>query len=83
LRNVIKAITFNKKQLILTTLLGVIIVYIYSLFAYYYLIDSFWNSAFGTAGENQCTSVFHCFLTIFSLVLWVLISGSEVFWLHR
>ena len=44
-----------------------IVIYIYSLFAYYYLLDSFWNSSFGEAGENQCTSVFHCFLTILSL----------------
>ena len=65
----IKAITFNKYQLMLTALLGTVIVYIYSLFAYTYLVDSFWNSGFGEAGENQCTSVFHCFLTIFSLVV--------------
>ena len=51
----------------LTALLGMVIIYIYSLFGYYYLIDSFWNSSFGDAGENQCTSVFHCFLTVFSL----------------
>lgn len=63
----IHAITFNKKQLLLTTLLGTIIIYIYGLFGYYYLIDSFWNDNFGEAGENQCTTVFHCFLTVFSL----------------
>jgi hypothetical protein len=67
LQNVIKAITFNKKQLLLTTLLCTVIIYIYALFGYYYLIDSFWNSSFGDAGENQCTTVFHCFLTVFSL----------------
>lgn len=67
LQNVIKAITFNKKQLLLTVLLCTVIIYIYALFGYYYLIDSFWNSSFGEAGENQCTTVFHCFLTVFSL----------------
>jgi Ion transport protein len=64
---VIKAITYNKYQIMLTALLGMVIVYIYSLFGYYYLMDSFWNDNFGESGENQCTTVFHCFLTIFSL----------------
>lgn len=68
LKNIVKAIIYNSNQLLLTLLLGVVITYILSLFAYYYLIDTFWNDVFGKAGENQCSSVFHCFLTIYSLV---------------
>jgi len=68
MKNVIKAITYRKEQLLLSCLLGIVITYIYSLIAYYFLIDTFWNDGFGEAGENQCTSVLHCFLTILALV---------------
>jgi predicted GIY-YIG superfamily endonuclease len=61
-----KSITYNGRQILLATALMVIIVYIYSLYAYYFVLDTFWNDAFD-GGENQCTSVRHCFFTIFSL----------------
>ena len=52
MRNVIRSVTYRKTQLILTGILGIVIVYIYTLFGYYFLIDTFWNSNFGEEGEN-------------------------------
>jgi hypothetical protein len=45
------------------------VVYNYSLFAFFYVDDTFFNKATGpNFGENICVSVFQCFLTILSLV---------------
>ena len=63
----IKAITHNKIQLILTILLGIVITYVYSGLGYFFMGDAFWNSNFGEAGENQCMNMFQCFFTMFSL----------------
>lgn len=53
----------------MTTLFALIVMYIYALFGYYYLSETFFNYSMGeTGGENLCTSVLRCFLTIFSLV---------------
>ena len=64
----VKAITYNRAQLLVSTLLGFVITYLYSLIGYFYLNDAFWSDSFGENGENQCTSVFHCFTTLLSLV---------------
>jgi len=66
IRNVIKSITYNSTQLILTVILGLLIIYIYALFGYYFVNDTFYMDNVGIAGENICTSVFQCFLTVFS-----------------
>ena len=68
LKNVIKAFTYHKKQIITTLVLAIIIVYNYSLFAYYYLNETFYNYSVGSIGENLCVGVWHCFTTVFSLV---------------
>jgi len=68
LKNVIKAFTYHKKQIITTLVLAIIIVYNYSLFAYYYLNETFYNYSVGDIGENLCVGVWHCFTTVFSLV---------------
>ena len=61
LGNVVQALTRNGNQLMLTAMLCIIIVWIFTVFGYYYLQDSFWNSGFGEKGENQCTSMLQCF----------------------
>ena len=66
-KNVVQAVTRNRKQLLLTLLLCIIIMWIQTVFAYYYLQDSFWNDSFGESGENQCTSMLQCLQTIVSL----------------
>lgn len=68
LQNVIKAITYNKQQLVLTAMLGLLIIYIYALFAYYFVNDTFYMSSVGDNGENICTTVIQCLLTVISLV---------------
>jgi hypothetical protein len=69
MKNVINSIYFNAKQLTLAAILGCIIVYNYSLFAYFYLDETFFNKATGpNFGENICSTVIQCFLTILSLV---------------
>jgi hypothetical protein len=61
------AMTTNGDQILLTAALLTIVIFLYSVFAYEYLLDTFWNDSFD-GGENQCTSVRHCFFTTFSLV---------------
>lgn len=61
------AVTTNSQQILLTAALLIIVIFIFSLFAYEFVLDTFWNDAFD-GGENQCTSVRHCFFTIVSLV---------------
>jgi len=51
----------------LTTLLGIVITYVYAGIGYFFLVDTFWNESFGPDGENQCYNVFQCFFTMFSL----------------
>lgn len=66
--NVWNAIRHNYDQLLYTLILGVIVMYNYTLFAYTYIDDTFFNDSIGgNNGENMCTSVVRCFLTIFSL----------------
>ena len=67
LQNVIKAITYNKTQLILTTMLGLLILYVYALFAFYFLSDTFYMETVGQEGENVCTTILQCLLTVISL----------------
>ena len=69
LKNVFRSITYNSKQIIMTVIFVIIIIYIYALFAYYYISETFFNPNLGDeGGENMCISVWRCFLTIFSLV---------------
>ena len=67
LKNVIKAFTHHKTQIITTLLLCMIIVHIFTIFAYYYINETFYNYSIGRQGENLCVGVLHCFTTIFSL----------------
>ena len=78
LKILITAVTFNGTQILLAVILVSIVVFIFSLYAYYYVLDTFWNDSFD-GGENQCTSVRHCFFTIFSLVGFDHL-GPQVFW---
>lgn len=43
LKNVIQAITLNKDQLLLTAMLALIVIYIYSVLSYAFFFDMFWN----------------------------------------
>ena len=66
--NVINAITYNMNQLLYTLILGIIVMYNYTLFAFTYIDDTFYNTSIGfNGGENMCTTMVQCFMTIFSL----------------
>ena len=54
MRNVFKAIMFNKIQLILVLMLGIVVIYNYSLFAFEFVDDTFFNVNTGPKGENMC-----------------------------
>ena len=43
LRNVIQAVTKNYKQLLLTAMLGLIIIYVFSVIAYMFLFDMYFD----------------------------------------
>jgi len=58
LQNIIQAVTLNRLQLLMTGLLGIILIYIYAVVGYFFLNDYF---TFGT--QDQCSSMFHCFMT--------------------
>lgn len=76
LQIVVAAMTTNGEQILLAAILLTIVIFIYSVFAYEYVLDTFWNDSFD-GGENQCTSLRHCFFTMFSLVI-IFDSGSKV-----
>jgi len=63
LRNVMKAVTHNVKQLLSTAFLGVIIIYMYTIVGFFFINDSYYNEEVGEHGERTCTSMWHCFLT--------------------
>lgn len=68
LQNVIKAITTNSTQLILTTVLGVILMYIWAILGFFFLDDNFKLDVYDLQGaqltENQCTTLLQCFVVV-------------------
>lgn len=68
LQNIIYAITYKARSLLMTALLDVIMVYIYSSYGYFYIDEVFWNYDTNVAegGENRCIDMFQCFVNIFS-----------------
>eukprot|EP00004_Rigifila_ramosa_P007532 TRINITY_DN1851_c0_g1_i3.p1 TRINITY_DN1851_c0_g1~~TRINITY_DN1851_c0_g1_i3.p1 ORF type:complete len:2531 (+),score=660.03 TRINITY_DN1851_c0_g1_i3:1073-7594(+) len=58
LKNVIRAVTLNGRALLLTALLGIVIVYIYSLIGF-----ALFHSDFNTDENYICDTLFHCFAT--------------------
>lgn len=60
LKNVVRAVTGNFKQLALTLFLMAIVIYIYTLIGFYFLGDNFYNK---DIKEDLCSSVFYCYLT--------------------
>lgn len=68
LRNVIQAVTKNSKQLLLTAMLGLIIIYIFSVIAFSYLYDMYYDediNLFETTdkGDSICYTLVHCLLS--------------------
>ena len=76
LRNVVKAVTHNVKQLLSTALLGIIMIYIYSIVGFFFSDDSYYNGDVGDyGGERQCQSMLQCYLTTLN---WGLRNGGGI-----
>jgi len=65
LRALISAITSNKTQLLMTSMLCLMVTFVYALWGFYITPYMFWASGFGPNGwgESTCQSLWHCFLT--------------------
>jgi hypothetical protein len=69
LRNVLASVVTNANQLLMTAMLGIIIIYIYSFWGFKVDTDMYYDSAIGTFGESQCQSMWQCFLTTLNVGL--------------
>lgn len=69
LQNVILSVSTNFRQLVLTFLLGVIMIYVFTIVGYRFLFADWYSGDVGDEGENMCTSLFQCFLWTFDFGL--------------
>lgn len=67
LQNVIKAVTQNIRQVIFATFFGLLVINIYVFSAFNFWQPDFYMDDVGLDGESTCSSMVHCFLTVFSL----------------
>eukprot|EP00828_Plagiopyla_frontata_P047805 TRINITY_DN8946_c0_g1_i2.p1 TRINITY_DN8946_c0_g1~~TRINITY_DN8946_c0_g1_i2.p1 ORF type:complete len:322 (+),score=24.70 TRINITY_DN8946_c0_g1_i2:130-1095(+) len=56
LKSVVRAVTYNINQLVLTFVFGLILIYMNSIIAFYFFYDTFYMND----GENTCTTLFQC-----------------------
>ena len=61
LKNVLRAVTYNGAQLLMTAGLCLIVVYIYSIFGFAFLRNNFWNEDFIELG-GQAETLFDCLM---------------------
>lgn len=71
LKDVIRSVTLNIQLLGMTAMLGVILVYIYSVIGFLFISDLYFDEGIDTglinkAGESICMSLLHCFLSTFN-----------------
>jgi len=69
LNDVLKAVTSNAEQLLMTGMLGMIIVYIHTTISFFYLQDTLYDYSINAndsdwIGENQCQTMLMCFLSL-------------------
>merc|ERR1719446_747415 len=60
LKNVLRAVTYNGQQLLMTALLALIVIYIYSIFGFLMLRNNYFNDDF--SDERMCDKMFDCFV---------------------
>jgi hypothetical protein len=67
LSNVIKSVTKNSSQLIMSAMLELILVYIYTVLLFTFFFDHYYNDDIQynetEKGDNLCRSLFHCFVS--------------------
>jgi len=74
LNNVIKSVTLNKTQLLLTGMLILIVLYIYAVIGFFFLPDMFYDMLVNkwdddVPGEDMCQDMVQCFLTVLNFVI--------------
>jgi hypothetical protein len=74
LANVTKSITMNWQQLLLTFVLMLILMYIFTTMIFFYVMETVYDyningNDSGEIGENRCTSMIECFQTIVDMGL--------------
>ena len=67
LKSVVRAVTLNGKQLLMTSMLGCIVVFIYALFGFWFLDDLYVDSS--NNSERTCSSMIQCFVWTLDLGL--------------
>jgi hypothetical protein len=63
LRSILDSVVAKGKQLLLTAMLGLIILYIYAFWGFTVDTDMYFDDTIGDYGEDQCQSLWMCFLT--------------------
>jgi len=71
LQDVIQSVTKNGTALVMTAMLGVIIIYIYSTFAYTFVHETYYDDNVNAGllnrkGDSLCQTMMHCFLSTFN-----------------
>jgi hypothetical protein len=74
LQHVIQAVTTNIIQLLWTSMLILIILYIYTVIAFFVFVDMFYTYEVNkydssTIGESLCTDMLHCYMSVINLGL--------------
>lgn len=74
LANVTKAITMNWEQLLMTFVLMLILMYIYTTITFFYIMETVYDYDINEndsdlTGENRCTSMIECFMTVVDIGL--------------
>lgn len=68
LKNVIKAVTLNLNNLLMTAMLGAIVIYNFAMFAFLFLADNYFDATLNKgllnkAGDSTCMSLLHCYFS--------------------
>ena len=71
LKDVIRSVTMNISQLLMTAMLGLILIYNYGVIAFMFIPDLFFDEGIdrgllNKAGDSICMSLLHCFLSTFN-----------------
>lgn len=74
LANVTKAITMNWEQLLMTFVLMLILMYIYTTITFFYIMETVYDYDINAddsdlTGENRCKSMIECFMTVVDIGL--------------
>ena len=61
------SVVLNGRTIFFVVVQGFFTMFIYAVLGYYFFMDSFYTGNV-IDGENQCTSIRHCFMTALNLV---------------